>query len=143
MRQADVARWAQENGTDPAALERMLADNARVATLARASEADLRRGILDRLRERDLYAICRDRAQARQRHAQSPSPARPPDALLAAWHFEKRLGRPVPEDLAEHAASLGLASVGKFFELVALDYTFQAAGAQENDTGAADETSIA
>lgn len=142
MRQADVANWARENGTDLAGVERLVADNARIETLARARDADLRQGMLDRLRELDRFAGYRERALARQR-LPARLPASMPRALLAAWYFEKHLGLPVPEDLANHAASLGLANVDKFYELLAREYTFASAHTSSNDSGAAGERSLA
>jgi hypothetical protein len=142
MRQADVANWARENGTDLAGVERIVADNAGIETLARARDADLRQGMLDRLRELDLFAGYRERALARQR-LPTPLPASMPRALLAAWYFEKQLGQSTPEDLADYAASLGLANVDKFYELLAREYTFTTAHTSSNDSGALGERSLA
>jgi hypothetical protein len=144
MRQSDLADWARDNGTDVAGLERMLTDNARVETLAREYDAELHRDILDRMRELDLYASCRESALARRRASLSvPRSPSMPRALLAAWYFEKRLGLAVPEDLVDYAASIGLSSIDKFYELVALEYYFHNRAHLANDSGASDENSIA
>jgi hypothetical protein len=137
MRQADIVGWTQENGTDLTGLDRMIADHAGVETLARNRDADLHQGMLDRLRELDLYPDYRKHAQARRRYSGSPS-VRMPRPLLAAWYFEKRLGQPVPGDLADYAASIGLASVEKFYELLASEYAFATAHTLPDDSGASD-----
>ncbi|MBX3581125.1 MAG: hypothetical protein KF810_04420 [Rhizobiaceae bacterium] len=141
IRQADVLQWATQNGTDIAGLERMIADEAAVEALARSRDADLHRGILDRLRELDLYSVRRERALARQRFP-APRSLPLPRGLLAAWYFEQHLGLPVPRDLADHAASIGLPSIDKFFELLAHEYTFRTKDTLLKDSGAADENSI-
>jgi hypothetical protein len=141
MRQTDVVRWARENGTDLAGLEHMLKDEAGVETLARDRDTELHQGMLDRLRELDLYNSYREQALAR-RHSASPS-ATMPRALLVAWYFQERLGLDVPENLADYAASLGLASADKFYELLAREYTFTTTHASSNDSGAAGESSLA
>ncbi|ESY82230.1 hypothetical protein X740_05570 [Mesorhizobium sp. LNHC221B00] len=122
MRQTDVIRWAGENGTDLAGVELILEDNARIEALARDRDVALHQGMLDRLRELDLYSGYRGQALARQRWASTSAPV--PRALLAVWYFEKCLGQAVPKDLSDHAASIGLVSVDKFYELLASDYTF-------------------
>lgn len=137
VRQADVVGWTRENGTDLTGLDRMIVDKAGVETLARNRDADLHQGMLDRLRELDFYADLRAHALAKQRYSASPS-VRLPRPLLAAWYFEKRLGQPVPGDLADYAASIGLASVEKLYELLACEYTFATAPTSPDDSGASD-----
>jgi hypothetical protein len=140
MRQTDVIRWAGENGTDLAGVELILEDNARIEALARDRDVALHQGMLDRLRELDLYSGYREQALARRRSASTSAPV--PRALLAVWYFEKCLGQAVPEDLADYAASIGLASVDKFYELLARDYTFTTQRTLGNDSGTAGESSL-
>ena len=124
LRQSDVVAWAKENGTDVAGFERMMADDAEIETLARLRDAELQQGMLDRLRELDLYAQTRDRALAKQGRPASGAAARMPRVLLAGWHFEQRLAVPVPENLSDYASSIGVAGVEKFYELLAVEFTF-------------------
>ncbi len=137
MQQTDLIGWARENGTDLDGFERLLADEARVETLARDRDAELHRGILDRLRVLDLYGGYREKALARLQSVSTSAPL--PRVLLSTWYFEKRLGRPVPDDLSDHARSIGLASLDKFYELLAREYTFATTQASSDDTGAKDE----
>ena len=142
MQQANVTAWAQQNGTNLAGFERLVENNARIETLARLHDAELRQGILDRLRELDLYTVHQEGAMGRQRRPELPS-APIPRALLAAWYFEKQLGLDVPADLAEYAASIGLSSVDRFFELLAGEYAFLIKHTWSQHAGEADENSLA
>ncbi len=141
MRQADVVEWTRENGTDLAGLERMIADDAAVETLARDRDAELHWAMLDRLRELGLYADYRNGALAKRRHSSSTSGPQP-RTLLLAWYFEKRMGEPVPRDLADYAASIGLTNVDKFYELLASEYTFATEHNLSNNSSGTDERSL-
>jgi len=140
VKQADVVEWALENGTNLARLERVIADDAAVETLARDRDAELHQGMLDRLRELELYAGYSKNALARRRLRSSGAPL--PRAMLAAWFFEKRLGRPTPQDVADYAASIGLSNVDRLYELIASEYTSSAEQRWEKDTGLTDERSL-
>jgi len=141
MRQTDVVDWVRENGTDLAGLERMIEDDAAVETLARDRDAELHQGMLDRLRELDLYPGYRENALARQRRSSSLS-APMPRALLAAWFFEKQLGRPVPRDIADYAISIGLPGVDEFYDLLAHGYTLTIGRSSSDDSGLTDENGL-
>ncbi|MDG4885011.1 TfuA-like protein [Mesorhizobium sp. WSM4884] len=141
MRQTDVIDWIRKNGTDLPGLERMIEDDAAVEMLARDRDAELHRGILDRLRELELYPGYRENALARQRH--SPSLSAPmPRALLAAWFFEEQLGRAIPRDIADYATSIGLPGVDKFYDLLAHGYAFAAGRSSPDDSGLTDEIGL-
>lgn len=141
MRQTDVIDWIHKNGTDLAGLERMIEDDAAVETLARDRDAELHRGMLDRLRELELYPGYRENALARRGH--SPSLSAPmPRALLAAWFFEERLGRAIPRDIADYATSIGLPGVDKFYDLLAHGYAFAAGRSSPDDSGLTDENGL-
>lgn len=141
LRQTDVIDWVRENGTDLAGLERMFGDDAAVETLARERDAELHQGMLDRLRELDLYPGYRQNALARQRH--SPSSSGPmPHALLAAWFFEKQLGRAIPRDIADYAVSIGLPGVDKFYDLLAHGFAFAAGGSSSDVSGPTDKNGL-
>ncbi|TPJ28116.1 TfuA-like protein [Mesorhizobium sp. B2-7-2] len=140
MRQADVVDWARENGTDIAAIERMIGDDAVVETLARERDAELHRAILDRLRELGLYPGYRDKALVRQR---SPSLSAPvPRALIAVWFFERRLGRAVPRDIDDYAISIGLPGIDRFYDLLAHEYAFTAGRSTSDDSGLTGENGL-
>jgi rod shape determining protein RodA len=42
--------------------------------------------------------------------------------LMMAWYFERRLKRPVPDDLAEYAGALGFGELSDFLALIAAEY---------------------
>ncbi|WP_051334219.1 TfuA-like protein [Mesorhizobium sp. WSM3224] len=141
MRQADVVAWARENGTDLAGIERMIEDDAVVETLARERDAELHQGMLDRLRELDLYPGYRDSALARQRHPSSLSTPMP-RALLAAWFFERQLGCPVPHDIADYAISIGLPGADSFYDLLAHGYALTVRRHALDESGLTDENGL-
>lgn len=140
MRQADVSAWARDNGTDLAGLDRTIEDDAAIETLARGRDAELHWAILDRLREQGLYPGYRDKALARQR---SPSLSVPlPRALLAAWFFEKRLGRDVPRDIDDYAISIGLPGIDSFYDLLAREYAFTVGRTSSDESGLTNENGL-
>ena len=136
LRQREVQDWALENGTNLTGFNRMMTDNARIETLARLHDVELRSAMLDRLREQDRYIPLRDRARAKRQLASSGDVrADAPRVLLVTWYFGKRLGIPVPDDLDDYAASVGIAGITKFCDLLAADYNF-IAGVGSKVTGA-------
>ncbi|MDX8462674.1 TfuA-like protein [Mesorhizobium humile] len=140
MRQTDVVDWARDNGMDLPGLDRMIEDDAAVETLARDRDAELHRAILDRLRELGLYPDYRDKALARQRAPSLSAPV--PRALLAAWFFEKRLGRAVPRDIDDYAISIGLPGIEEFYDLLAHEYAFMVGRGSSDDSGLTDENGL-
>lgn len=123
IRQSDVHRWSTENDIDASHFERMMAGRASVEKLAYSQDVRLRSLMLDVAREENVYATLRNRARAKmQSHAGSETRIAPP--LLVSWYFGKRLEAPAPEDLADYAASIGLASLDEFYKLLAAEYAF-------------------
>ena len=124
VRQADVLRWAAENDTSAEHFEQMMVGRANVEKLARLREAELRPLILDQLREDDAYVALRQRARAKAKLHLEPA-NKIPSPLLVSWYFGKRLGIPMPDDLGNYAASIGLAGLDRFYALLAVEYVFQ------------------
>jgi hypothetical protein len=138
VRQNDVHRWAAENDTSAEHFEQMMTRRASVEKLARSRDAELRPLILDQLREDDAYVALRERARAKARLCRAPGNKIPPP-LLVSWYFGKRLGISAPDDLGNYAASIGLADLGRFYELLAAEYAFCSARSEESSLVAPDE----
>jgi hypothetical protein len=138
VRQADVSAWARDNGTDLAGLDRMIEDDAAIETLSRDRDAELHRAILDRLREQGLYPGYRDKALARQRSPSLPVPR----ALLAAWFFEKRLGREIPRDIDDYALSIGLSGIDSFYDLLGREYAVTLGRSSSDHSGLTNENGL-
>jgi hypothetical protein len=134
FRQADLVAWTQANGTDLAGFERMMNDRAAVESIAQLRDAELHAGMLDRLRELDLYPQLRDRATKRRQAARGAPNI--PRVSLVTWYFATRLSMPVPDDIADYAASIGIEDVESFYELLAADRALIASEARMKDANA-------
>jgi hypothetical protein len=134
VRQTDVLRWAAENDTSAEHFEEMMAGRANVEKLARLRDVELRPLILDRLREDDAYVALRERARAKTRLHLEPG-NKIPSPLLVSWYFGKRLGVSMPDDLGNYAASIGLASLDRFYALLAVEYVFRSIHSEETHAG--------
>ncbi len=124
-RQADVARWASDNDISIARLEQLMAQCAGLEKLQRVRDKALRSALLDQLRLADSYAEMRRRARAKaplREAAARQTLARVPPPVLVSWYFSTQLKQPVPDNLADYAANLGLDGLPQFYELLALAY---------------------
>jgi hypothetical protein len=116
---ADLDRWMSANDVEPAAVEALIEDEARLEVLRERVGRALHAFVLDELRLAGDYSRLAERA--RRKHdglaAVGHADARPTaiaSAALRLWWFEKRLGRPMPDDVAAFAASLGFADAPAF-----------------------------
>ncbi|HUF55362.1 MAG TPA: TfuA-like protein, partial [Thermohalobaculum sp.] len=124
--------WLAENALDAPTLELLLVEEARLERLMQSGGGDLDRDMLDELRLRGDYA--RLARRAREKPASVPPHAPVPGTLeLRLWYFERRLGRPMPEDLAGHARTLGFADVREFDDALRREYVYRAGTARQRD----------
>ena len=89
--------------------------------LAAAAGADLDQQMLSELRLSGDYGALARRAREKAASLQAAGWGEdaldgdaPPPAALLPWHFEQRLGRAVPDDLAAYARELGFARLADF-----------------------------
>ena len=121
---ADLDRWVAANDLEPAALERIIEDEARLDALRQRIGSGLGALLLDELRLCGDYPRLAERARRKRTAiaATGVAEGRPTalaSAALRLWYFEKRLGRAVPDDISGFAGGLG------FADAAALDLALQ------------------
>lgn len=126
LRQADLARWAAQNGLTSEGFTRLMTQRAALESMARDLDPVLRRGILDQLRLQGRYPALSAKAKAKPDPDGLPLPPRP---MLLIWYFETRLGREIPDDLTGYATNLGFPNLERFHMLVACEYAYVSGGA--------------
>ena len=128
---ADLDRWMSANELDPASMERLVEDQARFEALRTRFAHSIDSALLDEVRLGGAYARLADRA--RQKDEAVAAAGLPGDAGAAAglrstalrlWYFEKRLGRPAPDDIADFAGRLGFETVSAFDAAVQREWLF-------------------
>ncbi len=81
--------------------------------------------MLDTLRLGGDYARLARRAEAKAAaRASSPPAPRPGTLELRLWHFERRLGRPMPQNVAGYARALGFAGTAEFDDALRREYVY-------------------
>jgi hypothetical protein len=114
---ADLDRWLAANNFGSGRFEALLEDQARLEAISRLAEPSLRDRLLDDLRLHGDHARLARRAKDKQDRlrARGLDHPRPEDlgglaAAVLPWYFERRLGRPLPDDLDAAARELGFES---------------------------------
>ena len=135
FRRADLERWCGENGLRPEDFERLIEDEARLATIDGDLDGVLARDLLDQLRLDGGYGGLRSRAREKRAAlaAGGLEDAAPIDCgltpiALVAWHFEARIGRDMPDDLAAYARRLGLGKPADFYRVLAREWLYSRRG---------------
>ena len=118
---ADLDRWMSANDLDAASMDRMIEDEARLESLRERFGRSIDSALLDELRLSGAYARLAERARKKEEalaalglsgYAGAAAGVR--SAGLRLWYFEKRLGRPMPEDVAGFARKIGFATLSAF-----------------------------
>lgn len=135
---ADLDRWMAANDLDSTALEALIEEEASVEALRQRAGRSIESRLLDELRMSGAYARLADRALKKQkaitaldRSAAGAAPAALRIAALRLWYFEKRLGRPMPDDVAEFAARAGFADASAFDAAVYREWLFAKANPED------------
>ncbi len=128
----DIERWLAENHLDLHEFDRLIADEARLSALQSVMTPLTDRYIVDHLRSKGDYARLAARARDKQEALASTDVAQPElDDLMAlrlvAWHFERRLGREIPDDIDDYASSLGFANTAAFHRALFREYLYLSA----------------
>jgi len=119
--QADLEAWLSRNDLDAPSLERLVEDETRLVAVLELAGRSIERGLLDELRLSGAYERLAERARkkrtllaARGLDAGERSAPGPKAVDTRLWYFEKRLGQPVPDDVAAFARELGFATLADF-----------------------------
>ncbi len=135
FRRADIERWCAENALTSADFARLIEDEARLAAIDAVVDAALLRDLLDQLRLDGDYGRLLARARDKQAvlAAGGHDDATPEDCgltpiALVAWYFERRLARPMPEDLQACARRLALPQLADFYRLLAREWLYSQRG---------------
>jgi len=130
---ADLDRWMSANDLDPASMERLVEDEARLEALRERFRRSIRSALLDELRLGGAYARLADRALKKEEAlAATGLTGSAPSALRSTavrlWYFESRLGLPMPDDVADFARNVGFETASAFDEAVHREWAFVNAG---------------
>jgi hypothetical protein len=130
---ADLDRWMSANDLDPASMERLVEDEARVEALRERFRRSIGSALLDELRLGGAYARLAGRALKKQEAlAAAGLTEDAPSALrrtaVRLWYFERRLGRPAPDDVADFARRVGFETLAAFDAAVRREWAFVNAG---------------
>ena len=112
---ADLDRWMAANDLDASALEALIDEEAALEALRARAGGSIGARLIDELRLSGAYprlagrALKKEAAIAASTQPDSSAPAGLRAPALRLWYFEKRLGRPVPDDIADYAARTGFA----------------------------------
>jgi hypothetical protein len=124
---ADLDRWMASNDTDPAALEVLIRDEARIEAMRGRIGRALDPFMRDALRLSGDYPGLAERARRKEAAIAGHAVAQPTaiaSAALRLWWFETRLGQAVPDDMAGFAARLGFADLAAFDAALARERYF-------------------
>jgi TfuA-like protein len=128
---AELEAWVSANDLDAAAFERLLGEEVMIEALAAAAGPDLEQQMLSELRLAGDYGALARRAREKAAALQAagwgedaPDGEGPAPAALLPWHFEQRLGRAVPDDLAAYARELGFASLAAFHRALRKEWLY-------------------
>ena len=109
-----------DNDLTPASFARLIDEEARLEQLETLARPRAEAHLLDDLRVRGDYARYAARARAKRRTLDGVEAAE--DQLdertkfeVTLWYFEKRLGLPVPDDIAKHAVDIGFPDTASFY----------------------------
>jgi hypothetical protein len=113
-------RWLADSDLTPVAFARLVDEEAQLEQLEALGRPQAEARLLDDLRVRGEYARYAVRARAKQRTLAAVGLHE--DKLgertklqVTLWFFEKRLGLPVPDDIAQYAADVGFPDIGSFY----------------------------
>jgi hypothetical protein len=127
----DVARWLTENHLTLEEFARLMEDEAKWRWVEEMTKAEAAMLVPDYLRAEGEYPRWRGQALVKQRALEAGGAQNPAladvgltEPMLLRWYFEERLGRPVPDDVAYYAHSLGFPSEDAFRLALLCEYSY-------------------
>ena len=125
LRRKQLIDWLNENDLDEAGYEQFLREGWLARTAIDMSARQLDGHILAELKAADAYRALQQRADAKRQAlsgnsgtADNTTADGVSDLHLLNWYFEQCLGQAVPDDLDDHARSIGLASRAELCRLL-------------------------
>jgi hypothetical protein len=115
-RRAELDAWMDDNDLDSAELERLVEAETRLDAVAGAASGALDAALIDELRLSGAYPRLVRRARRKQASlAGRAGPRQSSEPMsLRLWFFQRRLGQPVPDDIAGFIRGLGFATLADF-----------------------------
>ena len=128
---ADLESWLSRNHMDIREFEDLMRDEVRVEAVSTFAGAALDEHVIAKLKLSGEYGTLIERAR-RKREALKEAGCADPEPedtglmsiQLVAWHFGKRLGQPVPDDMDAYVGGLGLSSRADFYRVLAREYLY-------------------
>ncbi len=128
---ADLESWLSRNHMDIREFEDLMRDEVRVEAVSTFAGAALDEHVIAKLKLSGEYGRLVERAR-RKREALKEAGCADPEPedtglmsiQLVAWHFGKRLGQPVPDDMDAYVGGLGLSSRADFYRVLAREYLY-------------------
>ena len=128
---ADLESWLSRNHMDIREFEDLMRDEVRVEAVSTFAGAALDEHVIAKLKLSGEYGTLVERAR-RKREALKEAGCADPEPedtglmsiQLVAWHFGKRLGQPVPDDMDAYVGGLGLSSRADFYRVLAREYLY-------------------
>jgi hypothetical protein len=121
LTRAELESWLARNCMDMASLERLIDQIARADAVTRTLDSLSDHYLLDELRLSGAYERLDERARRKRDFLAGEglggaACSRPgPNAVARRlWYFERRLGRPVPDDIGTFIRELGFAGLDEF-----------------------------
>jgi hypothetical protein len=131
FRRADLERWLEASDLDAAALEQLIADEARLQGLVAQTEGGLADRLLDDLRLHGDYPRLAGRARAKQALLEAIGLDQPrPEvvgitpATLLVWYFEHRMKAALPGDVDAAAREQGFAGRDHFHRALLREWLY-------------------
>jgi hypothetical protein len=130
LRQRELAAWLDENGTSGREYQTLALESRLARAGAALSPLTLARHVVAELKWSGEFAAlarrARDKARllADRQGEADPHDPRPGDLALVLWHFEARLGEPVPQDLDGYARALGLEGRRDLYRVLAREHVY-------------------
>ncbi|HWO21313.1 MAG TPA: TfuA-like protein [Kofleriaceae bacterium] len=130
-----TSAWLAEQGLDPETFVHMMKREAKLRWIEAVSEPERRRHLADQLRAMSCHGQLHARALAKQAAlaraglcAADLAAGDDDDAALLRWYFEARLGRPVPDDVADYAERFGFGDPGALLRALRIERWYATRG---------------
>jgi hypothetical protein len=119
-----IDAWLAANHMEVGDFDLLMQSEARINDWLRSLSTALLPALIDQLRLTGEYSVLAERARDKSRCLANRVRGRPPDQQLVHWYFERRSGRPFPDDLGEFAREIGFATQAQFIDAIAGEYAY-------------------